>query len=288
MRPAPRATIGAAAEQPVEIETKVGHARVHQSRRSAPLVPSQRGHGSRRHAARDGASASGGPLPLRLDRSFGRPTSDQRRVVRGRGSGARADRHQPGRSLRVQRRRRRGNQGVSLPREWTDRGGDSPRRQGALGRDDGAGPAQPRSRGAREQGPLSWRVLLDGGRARNPAGTEAAGGGPGPRRRHPLGRARRHLLPLDGGAEDAGGLRGAAAVPDDAGCRGCAAQLPAPAATRTDHRRSGGSAAGDPVGSRAADARSRGRRLLRSEALPDAVQAPATSSRGPSAGAPSG
>ena len=130
---AAREAIAAAAEQRVEVDTKRRPRGVLESGRAGPLLSRQRRHRSRRPAPRDGARARGRALPVRVDRSFGSTASDQRRAVRGRGSRARADRHQPGRSLRVQRRRRRRDQGVSLPRERTDRGGHPPRRQAALG-----------------------------------------------------------------------------------------------------------------------------------------------------------
>ena len=119
---------------------------VQQPRRAAPFVPRQRRHRSRRQAARDGARARPRAVPVRADRSCRSAVAAQRRVVRGRRSRAWTDRHQSGRPLRVQRRRRRCDQGVSLPRQRSDRGGHPCRRQRPLGRAVGPGPAQPERR----------------------------------------------------------------------------------------------------------------------------------------------
>ncbi len=138
-----REAIGAGAEQRVEVDTKLGHAVF--TNRGAQLlsyrVNEVTGHDGKpleMVRARDR-----GPYPFAVDRSCRSAAAARRCAVCGRRSRAWTDRHQSGRSLRVQRSCGRRDQGVPLPRQRSDRGGHPCRRQRSLGRAVGPGPSQP-------------------------------------------------------------------------------------------------------------------------------------------------
>ena len=73
-----------------------------------------------------------GPYPFALTDPTGAPLRSTTRCSRSRGPSV-GDRRQPGRAVPLQRRRRRRDQGVPVPRQWSDRGGDPPRRRGIRG-----------------------------------------------------------------------------------------------------------------------------------------------------------